>query len=59
MRQGFGPLVILSLALKGWGPPRQQGHLWASFDFVPRCGALGNPQAIGVMSRPGPLVGHF
>ena len=36
-----GPLLILSLALKRWGPPRRQGlcsqlaPLWATSDFVP------------------------
>ena len=36
----YGPLLILSPALKHWGPPRQQGlcshpaHLWATSDFV-------------------------
>ena len=55
-----GPLLILSPALKGWGPPRPQGlrchlaHLWATADFVPRCEALGTPWAAGVMQPPGP-----
>ena len=50
-----GPLVILSPALKHWGPPRQQrlcsqsAHLWATGDFVPRPEALGTPQTAAVM----------
>ena len=44
-----GPLLILSLGLKRWGPPRRQGlcshlaHLWANHDFVPRSEVEGMP----------------
>ena len=53
----YGPLLILSPALKGFGPPpppRRQGlchqwaHLWPTSDFVPRSEALGTPQTAGV-----------
>ena len=61
-----GPPLILSPALKRWGPPpRRQGlcshpaHWWAISDFVPRFEAVGTPEAVGVMEPPGPLVGHL
>ena len=50
-----GPPLILSPALKCWGPPGRQGlcshlaHLWATSNLVPRSEALGTPQAAGVM----------
>ena len=50
-----GPLLILRLAVKRWGPPRRQGlcshlaHLWATSDSAPRSEAVGTPQAAGVM----------
>ena len=60
-----GPLLVLYPDLKLWEPPRRQGlcshpsHLWATSDSVPRCKAMGTPQAAGVMYPPSPLVGHF
>ena len=39
----YGPIVILSPALKHWGPPRRYGlcshgaHLWSTSVFVPCC----------------------
>ena len=59
------PLLILPPALKSCGSPRRQGlcshlaHLWATSDFAPRSGAVGTPQAVGVIYPPCPLVGHF
>ena len=54
-----GPPLILSLALKRWGPPRWQGlwshlaHLWATSDFVPRFEALATPlRGQGLCSHP-------
>ena len=50
-----GPLLILSPALKGWGPPRRQelcshlAHLWATSNSAARSQAVGTPQAAGVM----------
>ena len=50
-----GPPLILSPALKCWGPPGWQGlcshlaHLWATSDFVPCFEVVGTPQAAGVM----------
>ena len=49
-----GPFLILSPAMKPWGPPRRQGlgshsaHMWATFYFVPRYEALGTPETAGV-----------
>ena len=49
-----GPFLILSPAMKHWGPPRRQGlgshyaHMWAISDFVPRYEALGTPETAGV-----------
>ena len=44
-----GPLLILSPALKRWGPPRRQrlcshlAHFWTTSDSVPRSESLGTP----------------
>ena len=49
--------LILSTALKRWGPPRRQGscshqaHLWATADFFPRSEAMGIPRRQGVCSH--------
>ena len=50
-----GPPMILTPALKQWGPPRRQGlcshlaHLWATYCFAPRFEAVGTPQAAAPM----------
>ena len=49
-----GPFLLLSPAMKHWGPPRWQGlgshcaHMWATSYFVPRYEALGTPETVGV-----------
>ena len=49
-RQSFGPSLIFLPTSKRWEPPGRQGlyshpaRLWASFNFVPHCGALGTPR---------------
>ena len=49
------PLLILPLALKRRGSPRQQGlcsrlaHKWATSDSAPRSAVDGIPDAAGVM----------
>ena len=58
-----GSLLILSPALKRWGPPRRQrlcshaAHLWASSDYVPHFEALATPrrQGEGLYSHPAHL----
>ena len=48
-----GPLPILSLAMKPWGPPTRQGlgshyaHMWAISAFVP-VQSMGTPEKAGV-----------
>ena len=49
--------MVLSPALKCWGPTRRQGlysqsaHLWAHCDFVPCFEALGTPEGRGYVAN--------
>ena len=45
----WGPFLLLSPAMKHWGPPRWQGlgshyaHMWAIYAFVP-AQSIGDPR---------------